>query len=132
MADYLKQSPMYSAQVTEEVKRTVSDMLLRIERDGIDAIRAYSRDLDGWDPPSFIVDDLAILKAEGQVSDELKQHIAFAQAQVKTFARAQRQTLSELKLVTQSGITLGHRHIPVQTVGSYVPGGATRCSRRRS
>lgn len=123
MAEYLKQTPMYSAHVTEEVKRTVSTMLTKIEHDGVEAIREYSRDLDGWDPPSFIADERTIAAAAAQVAPELKRHIAIAQEQVGSFARAQRKTLAELELETQPGITLGHRHIPVQTVGSYVPGG---------
>jgi sulfopropanediol 3-dehydrogenase len=123
MAEYLKQSPMYSAEVTDEVRRTVSDMLLRIERDGAEAIRAYSRDLDGWDPPSFVVDDQTIGRAAEQISAELREHIANAQKQVRSFAEAQRHTLADLDIKIQPGIKLGHRHIPVQNVGSYVPGG---------
>ena len=123
MATYLKQAPMYSAEVTEQVRHTVSDMLLRIEREGVDAIRAYSRDLDQWDPPSFVVDEAAIKQAEAGISPTLREHIAFAQQQVRAFAQAQRGTLVDLEVNTQPGITLGHRHIPVQNVGSYVPGG---------
>ncbi|HEX7291506.1 MAG TPA: histidinol dehydrogenase [Conexibacter sp.] len=123
MTEYLKQSPLYSQQVTEEVRRTVSEMLSRIERDGADAIRHYSRELDGWDPPSFIVDDATIAAAADALDDELKGHIAFAQEQVRTFATAQRGTLQDLEIETLPGVTLGHRHIPVATVGSYVPGG---------
>jgi sulfopropanediol 3-dehydrogenase len=123
MATYLKQAPMYSAEVTEQVRHTVSDMLLRIEREGVDAIRAYSRDLDQWDPPSFVVDEAAIKQAEAGISPTLREHIAFAQQQVRAFAQAQRATLVDLEVNTQPGITLGHRHIPVQNVGSYVPGG---------
>jgi histidinol dehydrogenase len=52
MADYLKHTPMYSRQVTDAVRATVAEMLERIERDGEAAIRHYSRELDGWDPPS--------------------------------------------------------------------------------
>ena len=114
---------MYSGEVTEQVRRTVSDMLLRIEREGVDAIRAYSRELDQWDPPSFVVDDATIKQAESQISSTLREHIAFAQQQVRAFAQAQRATLVDLEINTQPGITLGHRHIPVQNVGSYVPGG---------
>lgn len=123
MTAYLKQAPLYSAQVTEDVRTTVSAMLARIEREGADAIRAYSADLDGWSPPSFLVDDATIAAAAERVDADLREHIAFAQAQVRAFATAQRATLTDLELETLPGVTLGHRHIPVQTVGSYVPGG---------
>jgi sulfopropanediol 3-dehydrogenase len=123
MAEYLKQSPMYSSHVTEQVRSTVSEMLLRIEREGTNAIRAYSRDLDRWDPPSFLVDEETVSRAAASLDDDLRHHIGFAQQQVRVFAAAQRATLTDLELQTQPGITLGHRHIPVGTVGSYVPGG---------
>jgi len=120
---YLKQAPLYSQQVTEDVRRTVSEMLARIERDGVEAIRHYSQQLDGWDPPSFVVEEAAIAAAAEQVDETLREHIAFAQEQVRGFAAAQRATLHDLELETLPGVTLGHRHIPVGTVGSYVPGG---------
>jgi len=120
---YLKQAPLYSQQVTDDVRRTVSEMLARIERDGVEAIRHYSRELDGWEPESFVVDEATIAAAEDQVDETLREHVAFAQAQVRAFATAQRATLQDLELETLPGVTLGHRHIPVGTVGSYVPGG---------
>ena len=123
MTRYLKQAPLYSRAATEEVRRTVSEMLGRIERDGIRAIRRYSSGLDGWDPPSFVVDGATIAAAQAQVGDDLARHIAFAQEQVRGFATAQRATLRDLEIAPLPGVTLGHRHIPVGTVGSYVPGG---------
>jgi sulfopropanediol 3-dehydrogenase len=121
--EYLKDAPLYSEQATEEVRRTVSDMLARIDRDPERAIRACSRELDGWEPERFRVDEATIARAAEAVDDELKEHIAFAQAQVRGFAEAQRTTLTDLEVESLPGVTLGHRHIPVQTVGSYVPGG---------
>ena len=123
MTEYLKQAPLYSAQVTEEVRATVSSMLSRIEREGADAIRAYSAELDGWSPDSFIVDEATTAAAAEQVDEQLREHIAFAQEQVRAFATAQRATLTDLEIETLPGVTLGHRHIPVETVGAYVPGG---------
>ena len=123
MADYLKHPDEQPQQVTEEVKRTVEEMLRRIERDGVEAVREYSRRLDGWDPPSFRVGEEEIESAAARLPTELKEHIAFAQEQVRTFAERQRQTLIDLDVETQPGVVLGHRHIPVGAVGSYVPGG---------
>jgi sulfopropanediol 3-dehydrogenase len=119
----IKDAPLYSAQVTEQVRQTVAEMLTTIERDGLDAIRRYSRELDHWEPESFLVDRNTALAAGNQLTNELREHIAFAQEQVRGFAEAQRATLKDLEVETLPGVVLGHRHIPVQTVGAYVPGG---------
>jgi sulfopropanediol 3-dehydrogenase len=121
--EYLKQAPWHSPTISAEVRRTVSEMLLRIERDGEEALRAYSRQLDGWDPPSFVVQAEEVARAGAELDDELREHIAFAQQQVRGFAQAQRDTLRDLEVETLPGVTLGHRHLPVQRVGAYVPGG---------
>ncbi|MGI8780083.1 MAG: histidinol dehydrogenase [Solirubrobacteraceae bacterium] len=123
MTEYLKHAPMYVAEVSAQVRSTVSEMLLSIERDGAAAVREYSRRLDDWDPPSFVVGDDEIATATERIDAALAEHIAFAQAQVRTFAEAQRATLGDLEVETQPGVTLGHRHIPIGNVGSYVPGG---------
>jgi len=123
MIEYLKQAPWHSPGVSDEVRATVSEMLARIERDPEAEIRRYSEQLDGWAPPSFVVDDAALEHAAAELDEELRGHIAFAQAQVRAFAVAQRATLQDLEVETLPGVILGHRHIPVQTVGSYVPGG---------
>jgi sulfopropanediol 3-dehydrogenase len=114
---------MYSDATVAQVRATVSEMLLTIDRDREAAVRRYSRDLDGWDPPSFLVDEQTIADAESAVDASLKEPIAFAQDQVRRFAQAQRETLNDLRVETLPGVILGHRHIPVGTVGSYVPGG---------
>ena len=102
------------------VRRDVADMLRRIERDGETAVREYSRRLDGWDPPSFLVDPAT---GDGAVPEDLRGHIAFALEQVRGFARAQRATLADLRTEPLPGVVLGHRHVPVGSVGAYVPGG---------
>jgi sulfopropanediol 3-dehydrogenase len=121
--EYLKQAPWNVKERSDEVTRTVSEMLLAIDRDGEAAIRRYSRELDDWDPPSFVVARDEIRVASHGLSPALLEHIAFAQAQVRRFAEAQLETLRELDVETLPGVTLGHRHIPVNRVGSYVPGG---------
>ena len=123
MTDYLKQAPWHSKAVSADVRRTVSEMLSRIDADPETEIRRYSKELDGWDPESFLVDAASIERAAEQLDEPLREHIAFAQDQVRTFAQAQRDTLTDLEVETLPGVVLGHRHIPVQTVGSYVPGG---------
>jgi sulfopropanediol 3-dehydrogenase len=123
MPEYIKKSPSPAAHVAADVRDTVSEMLLEIGRDGIDAVRRFSTALDDWTPVSFRVSEAEIAAAADATPEDLRKHIAFAQAQVRGFAEAQRSTMSELDLETLPGVTLGHRHIPVNAVGAYIPGG---------
>jgi sulfopropanediol 3-dehydrogenase len=106
-----------------DVGRVVADMLADIESRGEEAVREHSRRLDDWDPDDFRVTDDEIAAAAEEVPAELRAHIEFAQAQIRRFAEAQLGTISDLELETAPGIVLGHRNVPVQSVGAYVPGG---------
>jgi sulfopropanediol 3-dehydrogenase len=123
MAERLKAARTASGDAGDRVRRDVSEMLLRIERGGEPVVREYSRALDGWDPPSFLVDERAVRAAAASLDDELKAHIAFAIEQVRGFAARQRATLTDLETEVLPGVVLGHRHIPVAATGAYVPGG---------
>jgi sulfopropanediol 3-dehydrogenase len=112
-----------AAKRNERVAATVSEMLLRIEREGMDAVRAYSRELDHWDPPSFFVGQAEIEAAGASLSEELRTAIAFAQAQVRRFAELQRQSLTDFEVETLPGVMLGQRQVPVSRVGAYIPAG---------
>ena len=105
------------------VRERVSEMLSRIERGGIDAVRDYSRELDGWDPPSFEVGPEQIAAAEARLPAGLKESIAFAQAQIRNFAQLQRETLTDFEAETLPGVFLGQRQVPVASVGAYCPSG---------
>jgi len=120
---YLKQAPWHAPAAAAEVRARVSALLLEIESGGEAAVRRLSAELDGWSPPSFVLDAAEVRAAADAVDDELAAHIAFAQEQVRAFARAQRSTLQDLELQTLPGVTLGHRHLPVRAVGAYIPGG---------
>jgi len=123
LAEHLKRSLPSEVEASDGVRSTVTEMLSRIEREGLDAVRHYSRTLDGWDPPSFRVQQDEVEAAATLVDAELRDHIATAQAQVRLFAESQRGTLRELELEPQPGVVLGHRHIPIDAVGAYVPSG---------
>ncbi len=123
MAEYLKRAPVTQEETADDVKRTVETMLQRIEKEGLEAIRHYSDSLDGWNPDSFRVSEETIAAASEKLSPELKAHIDFALAQVRRFAEAQLETISDLAVETQPGVLLGHRNLPVESVGAYVPGG---------
>jgi Histidinol dehydrogenase len=121
---YLK-SPAPGARTGPDpaVAERVSEMLLAIERAGVDAVRAYSRDLDGWDPPSFEVTSDQIAAASDSLPAGLKQSIEFAQAQIRNFAELQRATLTDFEAETLPGVFLGQRQVPVSSVGAYCPSG---------
>jgi sulfopropanediol 3-dehydrogenase len=106
-----------------ETATAVSKMLIELERDRMDAVRKYSRQFDAWDPPSFRLNPSEIAAARDQLSDQAVRDTEFCQANVRVFAQAQMATLQPLEIETRPGVVLGHRHIPVQFVGSYIPGG---------
>ena len=106
-----------------ETAATVSAMLIELERHGMDAVRRYSRQFDDWDPASFRLNKTQIDEAIAQVSDQAIRDTDFCQSNVRSFAQAQLATLLPLEVETRPGVILGHRHIPVSTVGSYIPGG---------
>jgi sulfopropanediol 3-dehydrogenase len=105
------------------VAAKVSEILLRIDREGMDAVRAYSRELDSWDPPDFAVSQAEIDAAAESLPDSLREAIAFAQDQVRGFAEHQRRTLVDFEVETLPGVQLGQRQVPVAQVGAYVPSG---------
>ena len=121
---YLK-SPAPGARTGPDpaVAERVSGMLLAIERGGVDAVRTYSRDLDGWDPPSFEVTSDEITAASDSLPAALKQSIDFAQTQIRNFAQLQRATLTDFEAETLPGVFLGQRQVPVSSVGAYCPSG---------
>jgi sulfopropanediol 3-dehydrogenase len=105
------------------VAERVSEMLSAIERGGIDAVRAYSSELDGWDPRSFEVGADQVAAATASLPDALKESVAFAQAQIRNFAQLQRATLTDFEAETLPGVFLGQRQVPVASVGAYCPSG---------
>jgi sulfopropanediol 3-dehydrogenase len=120
---YLKEPKPVRAAVTQEIRDTVSEILGAVERDGGAAVRRYSERFDGWSPPSFRVPRAELERAVDSLEPELAEAIEFAVAQVRGFAGLQRATLTEFEVETLPGVLLGQRHIPVNAVGSYSPGG---------
>jgi sulfopropanediol 3-dehydrogenase len=106
-----------------KVRETVETILAQIEARGDDAVRDLSQQFDKWSPASFRLSEQEIAQAIGQVARRDLADINFAQAQVRNFAQRQRDTMKDLEVETLPGIVLGHRHIPVSSIGCYVPGG---------
>jgi sulfopropanediol 3-dehydrogenase len=106
-----------------QVRATVEAILTDVEARRDVAVRAWSEKLDNWSPPSFKLSPADIERAIAQVSRRDLDDIKFAQAQVRNFADKQRTTLQDLEVETLPGVILGHKHIPVNAIGCYVPGG---------
>jgi len=106
-----------------DTARIVSEMLSDIEKNGLDAVRAYSRRFDDWAPERFELSELQIQDAIASLDRQIIEDTEFCQGNVRAFAQAQLRTLLPLEVETLPGVILGHRHIPVHSAGSYIPGG---------
>jgi len=89
----------------------------------MDAVRKYSQKFDDWNPTSFELSEQQINEAISKCDEQLIQDTDFCQKNVRDFAEAQLATMKPLEVEIKPGIILGHKHIPVNCVGSYVPGG---------
>ncbi len=125
MAKILKQrkAAEETRSAEDQVRRTVEEILGDIEARGDEAVRALSEKFDAWSPESFRLSAAEIEDLVARVPEETIADIAFAQAQIRNFARIQRAALTDVEVETIPGVTLGHRNIPVGSVGCYVPGG---------
>ena len=113
-----------AARAADDAVRTTVERILRdVEARGDAAVREYSAQFDRWSPPAFRLDAADVAAIVAGVDAAVVRDIQFAQRQIRAFAEAQRETLGDIEVETLPGVTLGHRHIPVQSVGCYVPGG---------
>ncbi|SDM10277.1 sulfopropanediol 3-dehydrogenase [Oryzisolibacter propanilivorax] len=122
---YLKegQDAQALAAADAKVRSTVETILADIGQRGDMAVRELSRTFDQWDPADFRLSDDQIQAAVRSLSPRELEDIRFAQAQIRKFAQAQLDSMQEIEIETVPGVRLGHKHIPVQAVGCYVPGG---------
>src|SRR5919109_166734 len=125
MAIYLKRGQEQGAirAAGEQVSETVRGILKDLEARGDQAVRAYSEKFDRWSPPSFRLSQVEIDRLVASVPKRTIDDITFAQTQIRTFAQAQKDALKDIEVTTLPGVTLGHKSIPVRSVGCYVPGG---------
>ena len=125
MARYLKRGMDASAikAADANVRETVESILAQVEERKEVAIRELSEKFDKWSPKDFHLSPAEVERAIAQVPKRDIEDIKFAQAQVRNFAQKQRDTMLDLEVETLPGVVLGHRHIPVNSIGCYVPGG---------
>ena len=107
----------------EKLTRTVQDLIAEVERDGDAAVRRLSTKFDGLDRDSYRLNKTEIAECLNSLSAGEREDIEFAQEQVRNFAQVQKDSMLELEVETLPGVILGHKHVPIQNVGCYVPGG---------
>jgi sulfopropanediol 3-dehydrogenase len=125
MARWLKQGKDAGARAEDDAKirATVETILADIEARGDKAVRELSVKFDRWDRDDYRLTDREIRDCLSELSQRDLDDIRFAQTQVKNFAEHQRAALQDIEVETLPGVVLGHKNIPVNSVGCYVPGG---------
>lgn len=111
------------AQNSTQVRTTVEAILEDIAARGAAAVREYSQKFDSWSPPQFRLTEDEIAACVRALPASTLEDIKFAQTQIRNFAVAQRSCLLDLEVETLPGVVLGHRNVPVESVGCYIPGG---------
>ncbi|MCJ0909708.1 histidinol dehydrogenase [Mammaliicoccus sciuri] len=107
----------------EKTKQIVANTLKDIEEQGDKAVRDLSIKFDKWDPEQFRLSKSQIEEIVDSIPEEVKHDIAFAQDNIKKFAEAQRDSMKDIHVEVMPGVFLGHKNIPVESVGCYIPGG---------
>lgn len=105
------------------VRSAVEGIISNIEQRGDEALREYSIKFDKWEPKSFRLSEDEITRCVESLDQKIIDDILFAQTQIKRFAQIQLATLREVEVETLPGVILGHKNIPVNAVGCYIPGG---------
>ena len=125
MAEYLKNriGEAETKAAEAHVRKTVEKILEDIDARGAAAVRDLSQKFDNWSPDSFRLSQSEIDALVASVPDQTIEDIKFAQTQIRGFAEVQRAAITDVEVETLPGVTLGHRNIPVNAVGCYVPGG---------
>ena len=111
------------ADLNAQVRATVEGILADIESRGDAAVREYSAKFDRWSPESFRLTPAQIDACIASLPAQTIQDIEFAQAQIRRFAQIQRDSMKDVEVETLPGVVLGHRNIPMNSVGCYIPGG---------
>ena len=117
------QSAEAKAENSAQVRKTVEGILADIAARGEAAVREYSEKFDKWSPSSFRLTETDIAECVRALPQQVIDDIKFAQAQIRNFALQQRAALRDVEVETIPGVVLGHKNIPVNSVGCYVPGG---------
>ena len=125
MAKWLKKGKSDSEILKEknELKTIVSEIIWEVETHGDKAVRGFSKKFDAWNPTSFLLSQNQIKAIFDQMDNSVIDDIKFAQEQIRNFAKLQRESIKDIEVETLPGVILGHKNIPVNSVGCYIPGG---------
>ena len=125
MVRYLKsgKSREEKENANQKIKETVENILKKIEKGGDGAVRELSIQFDDYNPNSFKLTKVEIEELVDSLTERELSDIKFAQQQVRNFAEIQRASMTDVEVETLPGVILGHKNIPVQSVGCYVPAG---------
>ncbi len=106
-----------------KVRALVESMLENVAQNGDKAVREYSEKLDKWSPEKFRISAEEAEAIVESLPEQVINDIKFAQTQIRNFAQIQREAIKDVEVETLPGVFLGHKNIPVNSVGCYVPGG---------
>jgi sulfopropanediol 3-dehydrogenase len=123
MGEYLKKAQPPAQGDFRAVQETVAQIVEDVRLRGLEAVRECSRKFDRWDPPSFKVGHTEVEAARASIAPEVLASLDFANEQIGSFARLQRESMTDFEVETRPGVFLGQKHIPVMNSGAYVPGG---------
>ncbi|MEO1303579.1 MAG: histidinol dehydrogenase [Pseudomonadota bacterium] len=125
MARWLKEGidPDIKQKADAQVRKTVEDILEDIDTRGDAAVRDLSSKFDNWSPESYRLSRDEIDACYKELDEQAISDIRFAQEQVRNFAQIQKDALQDVEVETLPGVTLGHKNVPVNSVGCYIPGG---------
>ena len=112
-----------SKEADAKVRATVENMLNDVSEKGDAAVRELSARLDRWSPGSFRLSQEQIQDIVAGLPQQVINDIKFAQTQIRNFAQKQREAIKDIEVETLPGVILGHKNIPVNSVGCYIPGG---------
>jgi sulfopropanediol 3-dehydrogenase len=121
---WLKKPESDSPEDRQMIESTVREIIQAVQEQGDEGLRHYSKKLDNWNPQSFRLTRSQVDQAYESVGPASVALIRFVRDQVANFAKAQLQALQPVEVAPHPGITMGHRLVPVTSVGCYVPGGA--------
>ncbi|WP_079476657.1 histidinol dehydrogenase [Marinococcus halophilus] len=125
MPTYLKRgkSDQEKQEADTKVQQAVQGIIHDVEQRGDEAVRELSEKFDKWSPESFRLSSETIQQVIDELPQQVIDDIAFAQSQIQNFARHQRESIQDIEVETRPGVILGHKNIPVNSVGCYIPGG---------
>ena len=107
----------------KQIRETVEKLLIDVDKRGDEAVRELSKRFDNWAPEEFLLSKDEVKACVDRLDKQTIDDILFAQKQIRNFAKIQRDSMEDVEVETLTGVILGHKNIPMNRVGSYVPGG---------